>query len=111
MINIIAFFLTLGQLALLTAAYYVPMEDVFALLAVHFSPITIFFSLLDHALEFNGDISYWLWVGLVYCLVKYFIISRAIVSDGVGFWDVSAMLLEAAYLAGTTFYVVNNSYL
>lgn len=111
MSNIVAFLFVLAQLGLIIAAYYVPWETVFTLMVVQFSPIVIFLSLIHTALEFSGEISYWVIFGLVYCMIKYFIISRAITDDGVGFYDMSALGMEILYLVGSTYYIISHDFL
>lgn len=111
MVNIFAFLITGLQLALLAAAYFVPWPEVMSLIGAYFSPVFIFFNLLNTALEFSGDISYWVIVGLLFCFIKYFIISRAISYDGMGFCDFSAIAFEVIYLIASTYYVITNSLL
>lgn len=112
MVNILAFLITGSQLALFAAAYFLQWVDVLALIGVYFSPVFIFFSMLGAALEFDADlIHYWMLVGLVFCFIKYFLISRAISYDGMGFCDYSAIAFEVIYLIASTYYVIVYSFL
>ena len=111
MVNVFAFLITFIQLVVLATAFYIPWPEIQVLLGAYFSPVYVFFGFLNAALEFTGDISYWLFVGLVYCLIKYFIVARAIISDGIGFCDVSALFMEIIYLVGSTYYIITQAFL
>ena len=116
MTSVFAFLITLGQLMLIGTAYLYQTDseawrDLFTVMVVHFSPVMVFLSLLDMGVGFGGKVAYWVWIGLTYCLIKYFIIWRAMHSNDINSINVAALFMEAIYLAGSTFFIVSHNYL
>lgn len=106
-------FLIVGlQWGLIILFYIKQMPEAFNIVFIHFSPVMVFFALLDKLINFSGEFSYFLWMGLIFCVIKYFFLARSlIVDEDRGFFNITALFAEVAYLATSTWYIVTNSYI
>lgn len=111
MVSFIIFLITLLQLALVAASYLKEWQDVFALVFMHMSPVMVFFGGIEAITKFTGEFSFFFWPALGYCIIKYILLTISLKSEQLGFLNVSALIMEIIYVAGSSLYVVYYSYI
>lgn len=104
--SLFAFVMVLTQLSVVLLSYHQKWPEVFAVSFYQISPIMVFLGLLNELKLFSGIASDWVWVGLVYCLTKYFMLTRALVNDDPNFFSLSALVGEVLLIAGSSWYIV-----
>lgn len=108
--SILIFMVTLTQLVLVGLSYYKQWWELFAVSFYQLSPVMVFLGVLNFFGIFNGEVSGLLWVGFAFCMIKYFILARALVGEELNFFNVSALLGEVLLLAGSSWYIISYSY-
>ncbi len=109
--SIFIFVVTFSQLGLVALSYFKQWWELFGFAFYQLSPIMVCLGLLRQLGLFSGETSNLVWVGLTFCVVKYFVLARALVNEDPNFFNMSALLGEVLLIGGSSWYIVSYSYL
>jgi hypothetical protein len=100
-------FIVVGlQIGLIALSYYKQWAELFAISFYQVSPIMVFLGVLNKAGLFSGITSDLVWVGLGFCVIKYFMFTRALVNEEPNFFSRSALIGEAGIIGLSGWYIV-----
>ena len=108
--SIIAFILTLTQLTVVIVSYFMRWMDVFNIGFYHLSPVMVVLGVLCKFGLFSGISSQLVWVGLAYCVIKYWFFVRAMVANDPNALKLAAAVGEVLLIGGSTYYIISDMY-
>lgn len=107
-LSLLAFLIITAQTALALAAWWHSWGQIYQAIAVDFAPLMVIYTLASVLTKMSGEIPLLIFYGLAYGIVKYFLLSRALVLEEFNFFNLTALLLELAYFLFTSWLVVSN---
>ncbi len=107
----LAFFFSIVHWAVIAGAYFMRWGKVFGLVFMYPSPVLLFFTLLNSiGVNWSGEVAQFFIFSALFNGVKYFILVRAVLYEGLNFCSVMAIIGEVVYLATSSAYLVYYSY-